>query len=249
MNQKRSDSEIEANPFKELEQGKIFLDGILKYIEENDNISKEIFDSMSHELRTPAVVIKSYTDMLLKGTFGSLTKPQNEKLERIKINTELLIEIIFKMLEKKEKKTYTKTIDEMKNDSNYVQFLDSGAVNYKIKKALDESIIIAITDEDGTIIYVNDRFCDISKYFKEELIGKNHRMLKSGFHSPEFYSSLWKTISNGETWHGEIKNRAKDGSYYWVKTIIVPSLSQAGKKEYIAIRTEITARKQLEAKL
>ena len=90
--------------FREIEQEKMFLEGIVKYLEENENISKEIFDSMSHELRTPTVTIKSYTDMLLDGKFGDLTKIQHEKLERIKINTELLIEIIFKMLEKKEKK-------------------------------------------------------------------------------------------------------------------------------------------------
>ncbi len=96
--------------FREIEQEKMFLEGIVKYLEENENISKEIFDSMSHELRTPTVTIKSYTDMLLDGKFGDLTKIQHEKLERIKINTELLIEIIFKMLEKKEKGVKTSKI-------------------------------------------------------------------------------------------------------------------------------------------
>ena len=134
-------------------------------------------------------------------------------------------------------------------DPDFIQFLEDGNTNHQIKTAIDESIIIAVTDGDGTITYVNDQFCKVSKYSKEELIGKNHRILKSGFHSPEFYSSLWKTISNGETWKGEIKNTAKDGSEYWVKTVIVPSISKSGKKEFIAIRTEITARKQLEEKL
>lgn len=104
MNQKRSESENKADPFKELEQGKIFLDGILKYLGENDNITKEIFDSMSHDLRTPTVTIKSYTDMLLDGKFGDLTKIQHERLERIKTNTELLIEIIFEMLKKSQQR-------------------------------------------------------------------------------------------------------------------------------------------------
>jgi len=134
-------------------------------------------------------------------------------------------------------------------DPEFIQFLDDSSTNHQIKKAIDESIIIAVTDEDGTITYINNQFCKISKYSKEELIGENHRILKSGFHSPEFYSSLWKTISSGETWKGEIKNKAKDGSTYWVKTVIVPSLSKNGKKEFIAIRTEITARKKLEEKL
>lgn len=101
MNPKRSESVDKADEFKELEQEKIFLESVNKYLEKNDNISKEIFDSMSHELRTPTVTIKAYTDMLLDGKFGNLTKVQHEKLERIKANTELLIEIIFKMLDKK----------------------------------------------------------------------------------------------------------------------------------------------------
>ncbi|MCH8915915.1 MAG: hypothetical protein IIA82_08755 [Thaumarchaeota archaeon] len=104
MTTKTLESAGKADEFKELEQEKMFLEGINKYLEENDSISKEIFDSMSHELRTPTVTIKSYTDMLLEGKFGNLTKVQHEKLERIKVNTELLIEIIFKMLEKKEGK-------------------------------------------------------------------------------------------------------------------------------------------------
>ena len=99
-----------SREFREIEQEKKFLEGIVKYLEENKNISNEIFDSMSHELRTPTVTIKSYTDMLLDGKFGDLTKIQHEKLERIKINTELLIEIIFKMLEKKEKEIKTSKI-------------------------------------------------------------------------------------------------------------------------------------------
>jgi len=101
MATKRLESADKADEFKELEQEKIFLEDINKYLEENDSISKEIFDSMSHELRTPTVMIKSYTDMLLEGKFGNLTKIQHEKLDIIKTNTELLIDIIFKMLEKK----------------------------------------------------------------------------------------------------------------------------------------------------
>jgi len=100
MNPKRSESVDKADEFKELEQYNIFLESINKYLTENDKIDKEIFDSMSHELRTPTVTIKSYTDMLLEGKFGNLTKVQHEKLVMIKTNTELLIEVIFKMLEK-----------------------------------------------------------------------------------------------------------------------------------------------------
>ncbi len=134
-------------------------------------------------------------------------------------------------------------------DPNFIQYLEDRDINNQMKIAINESIIIAITDEDGTITYANDEFCKVSKYSKEELIGQNHRILKSGFHSPEFYSSLWKTISNGETWKGEIKNTAKDGSEYWVKTVIIPNISKSGIKKFIAIRTEITSSKQLEEKM
>ncbi len=104
MDIKKLESTDKADESKEIEQEKLFLEGIIKYLEDNESISKEIFDSMSHELRTPTVTIKAYTEMLLEGKFGDLTKIQHEKLERIKTNTELLLDVIFKMLEKKESK-------------------------------------------------------------------------------------------------------------------------------------------------
>lgn len=116
-----------------------------------------------------------------------------------------------------------------------------------LQLTLDESSIVAITDRAGTITYANKKFFEISKYQKEDLIGKNHRILKSGYHDAEFYADLWTTISQGKIWRGEIKNRAKDGSEYWVKTVIVPFLDENGKpKQYIAIRTDITEQKKMQ---
>ncbi|MFO1526707.1 MAG: PAS domain S-box protein [Turneriella sp.] len=129
------------------------------------------------------------------------------------------------------------------NSEKFLRNYDNKIRN--LEKALNASSLVSITDGGGTIIYANDRFCEVSKFTRNELLGQNHNIINSGYHPREFMQNLWATIKRGEIWHGDIRNRAKDGTYYWVENTIVPFLNKRGEPyQFFAIRQDITQRKK-----
>lgn len=128
--------------------------------------------------------------------------------------------------------------------------MSKNSVFEQIRQGLDASTILAITDSRGIIVYANDSFCQISKYSQEELIGRSHRIVNSGYHPKGFFKKMWETILSGKIWQGEICNRAKDGSYYWTFATILPLKEAKGSiAQYLAIRYDITAQKEQELNL
>ena len=126
--------------------------------------------------------------------------------------------------------------EELRSDLLMQESVSLGA----LKKAIDQHAIISITDANGVIVYANEKFCEISGYALDELLGETHRIIKSTAHSPDFFKQLWETISQGETWQGMIQNRSKDGSPYWVQTTIMPVDDKGKIQQYISIRTDVT---------
>jgi len=118
-------------------------------------------------------------------------------------------------------------------------------------KALDQSTMVTITDADGVLLYVNELFCTVTKFSKDELIGaKPHELLNSGYHDQAFYDDVWNTLKSGDAWKGDVKNKAKDGSFFWTLTTIMPFLDDADKPyKFIAIRRDITDKVEADERL
>lgn len=165
----------------------------------------------------------------------------------------VLIFLIIRLLNSEHKKSLELALElehelEKSKSLKKIQKINKELSNFKI--ALDNSASVAKTNSEGIITYANEMFCKLSQYSQEELIGKTHRIIKSGHHTEEFYENMWNTIVSGKIWQGNIKNKAKDGTFYWVRTVIVPTFDEERRiTEYIAIRTDITPQIELSEKL
>lgn len=131
-----------------------------------------------------------------------------------------------------------------KSKEELLQLLDA------YRQVIDFNIICSITDPEGKITYVNETFCKVSKFSADELLGQNHRIVNSGYHPREFFADLWSTISSGRVWRGEVKSKAKDGTFFWLDSTIVPVRDKNGRiREYFSLRLPIDDRKQVEKEL
>lgn len=136
--------------------------------------------------------------------------------------------------------------------NDYYHISEQNSINLKdllnaYQKATDEHILCSITDLEGNIVYANKIFCDTSKYSVHELVGKTHNIVNAGFHPVEFFKEMWDTISSGNVWRGEVKNRAKDGTYYWLDSVIIPIKDIDGTiQQYLSLRIPINDKKKAE---
>lgn len=209
--------------------------------------SKELVDALNELALEKEARVKLEADLII-----ARKELAFQNMEKGKRATELgIANVELEFQEGEKKKRAAELIDSSEKSSQLIERLEDNInelLDYKY--ALDESSIVAITDKRGKILKVNDNFCKLSKFSEKELIGQDHRIISSGYHSKEFIRNLWQTITSGNIWKGELRNKAKDGTIYWVDTTIIPFLDQKGKPyQYLAIRQEITKRKNLEEKM
>jgi len=216
--------------------------------EARDRPVGEIFRIFNEETRKPALI--PVDDVLATGEIHGLAnhtvlvardgteRAIEDSAAPIRDNAGVILGVVLVFRDATDERTHKKHINNLLKDLQ------------DFKAALDEHTTVVITDAEGKIISCNDKFCAISKYTRAELIGQDHRILNAGHHSKEFFHDLWSTIGQGRVWKGEILNRAKDGTFFWMDSTIVPFLNADGTPcQYVAIRTDITERKEADAEI
>lgn len=210
--------------------------------------------SISHPIKK----LSSTMNEIRKGNFNvkleKTSGTSNNELDQLTKGFEKLLEYVkstqdnLKGLVKVQTKKLEDSNKALVENMNLIKKQQENLSNFK--EALDKSANVLITDKKGSIIYVNDDFCKVSKFSREELLGQNPRIVSSYYHDKEFFKNMWETILTGKAWKGDIKNKAKDGSYYWSKATISPLLgADDNPEQFIAILTDITNQKVLEEKL
>lgn len=218
---------------------------ILGINNEKDIIGKPVYTLISPEYQP--FVNTRLNHVLENKQVTKLLEEEWVKRDGEKVHMEV-IAMPFDNMGEKTSLTIFHDISEQKRTEKQVKHI-SKELN-DIKLALDMASIVEITNNKGVILYVNDKFCEISQYRPEEVVGKTLRIINSGYHPREFFKNLWDTVLRGEVWEGEVRNKAKDGSFYWVQTLIVPFLNSQGKPyQFITIRNDITARKKAEQEI
>ena len=212
----------------------------------------------SRTISHPIKKLSSAMNEIRKGNFyvtlDKKSNSSNNELDQLTIGFDKLLQYVqstqdnLKGLVKVQTRKLEDSNQALTENMNLIKKQHIDLSNFK--EALDKSANVIITDTTGTIVYVNDDFCEVSKFSREELLGQNPRIVNSHYHDKEFFKKMWDTILEGKTWKGDIKNKAKDGSYYWSKATIAPLVGDDGNPEqFIAIHTDITNQKILEEKL
>ncbi len=195
-----------------------------------------------------SAIIRFGTAIISIGTVFALVKivPRALELKSPELLEKLVKERTDELIDLNKK--YEKELQEGRFREAEIKRLNKELSDFK--KAITDSTIVSKTDQKGAINFVNSHFEKISGYKEEELLGENHRIINSGYHDREFWIKMWKTIAKGETWRADVKNRKKNGDYYWVDTFIMPFKNENGKiYEYLSIRNDITERKRAEEEL